>query len=159
MRLLSPHPVWQPSAGISSAAFTLVEAIMAIAVIGILFSGLFGTIKANVSLVALCRDNQLATQILTEKVEVLRVYNWEQLNSNGFVPTNFVVALDPANASSAPYYTGRVSIVSPAPIGEGYNSNVALVTVTLNWVNEKRPQTRKVVSYVGKNGLQQYINR
>jgi prepilin-type N-terminal cleavage/methylation domain-containing protein len=144
--------------GREHAAFTLVEVAVAMLVIGVLVVALYSLIATNVSMVRLCAENQTATQILTEKLEAVRLYNWDQICSNGFVPTNFTVALSPNNSTSPTYYTGRVSLVE-APITESYKTNLLHVTVTLDWKTGERLQTRSMNSYVAKYGMQSYIVR
>lgn len=128
------------------------------AVVGILIIALYAAIASSVSLVRVCQENQRVTQILSEKLDTVRLYNWTQLHSNGFVQTNFVVGIDPLIADSTPYYTGNVS-VALAPVAERYKSNLLQVTVTVAWLSGSRPQTRTMSTYVAKYGLQPYIMR
>ena len=76
---------------------TLVEVVMAVALLGIMTSGIFGSFRYGFFTLQLVRENQRATQIILEKVETIRLYNWDQVNLNGFIPTTpftcvFVVA-------------------------------------------------------------------
>ena len=104
-----------------------------------------------------CQENERVTQILSEKLDTLRLYNWNQIRSR-FVPTNFVVGIEPLLTNSTPYYTGTISIVT-APISESYKSNLLQVTVKVDWVSGSRPQSQSMVTYVAKYGLQTYIMR
>ncbi len=138
--------------------FTLVEVIIAVAVVSIVFVAIYGAVTMNLSIIRLCRENETATQILTEKLETIRLYNWDQVNSNGFVPASFTVSLDPASSTSPPFFTGSVSIAQ-APIAEAYGQNMRLVSVRLDWVSGNRPQTRTMSTFFSRYGLQNYVIR
>ena len=153
-----PAPSNTRAPGRKRGAFTLIEVSVAMLVIGVLVVALYSLIATNVSMVRLCAENQTATQILTDKLEAVRLYNWDQICSNGFIPTNFTVALNPNNPTSPTYFTGRISIVE-APITESYKTNLLHVTVTLDWKSGERLQTRSMNSYVAKYGMQSYIVR
>jgi type II secretory pathway pseudopilin PulG len=141
----------------SCAAFSLIEVVFAIGIVGVLVITLYGALANSVTLVRSCQENERVTQILSEKMDTVRLYNWTQM-TNGFVLTNFVVAIDPLNTNTLPYYTGRIAIAQ-APLTESYRSNLLQVTVTVNWVSGLRPQSRSMSTYVAKYGLQSYIMR
>jgi Tfp pilus assembly protein PilV len=132
------------------------EILVTVVIVGVVFVALCAAISANVSLVRSCRENQDATQILTEKFEAIRLYTWDQINSNNFVPATFIISIDPANTNSTPYYTGTVSITS-APVSEAYSNYLRLVTVRLDWVSGTRPCSRSMSSFVTKYGLRDYV--
>ncbi len=144
--------------GPASTGFTLVEVIIAVAVMAIGFVAIYSAVAMNLSIVHLCRDNETATQILTEKLDTIRLYNWDQINSNGFIPASFTVPLDPGSSTGPPYFTGTVS-VAQAPVTEGYGPNMRLVTVRLDWVSGNRPQTRTMSTFFSRYGLQNYVIR
>jgi len=159
VRLLGTLKLSQCPARRGATAFTLVEVIFAMAIVGVLIIALYSGITSSVSLVRNCQENERVTQILSDKLDTIRLYNWTQINSAGrFVPTNFVLGIDPINTNSTPYYTGNISIVQ-APITETYRSNILQVTVTVNWASGSRPQSRSMLTYVAKYGIQSYILR
>lgn len=131
------------------------EVLISIVVISVLCIGIYGAVASSISIVRVCQDNERATQILSEKLDMVRVYNWQQL-TNGFMPTTFTERLDALNTNSILYYTGTISIVQ-APITENYRSNLMQVKVDLQWTSAKRPQARSMTTYVAKYGLQSYI--
>jgi hypothetical protein len=134
--------------------------MMAMAIVGVLVVTLYGTIATSVSWIKACEENERVTQMLSEKMDTIRLYNWTQINSNSFIPTNFIVGIDPSRTNSRPYYTGVVSIVgAPNPLPGLYNSNILQVTVAVNWVSGSRPQRRSMDTYIAKYGLQSYIMR
>jgi prepilin-type N-terminal cleavage/methylation domain-containing protein len=139
------------------SAFTMVEVMFSMAIVGVLIVALYSALASAIPMVRSCQENEHVTQILSEKLDTIRLYNWTQM-TNGFVQTNFVVGIEPMLTNSRPYYTGRVSIVE-APIAEVYRSNLLQVTVTVDWVSGSRPQSQSMVTYVAKYGLQTYIMR
>ena len=95
---------------------------------------------------------------MSEKLDTIRLYNWTQLNSNGFVQTNFTVGIDPALTNSPAYYTGRVVLVKN-PVAETYRSNLVQVTVNVAWVSSSgRAQNRSMSTFVTTYGIQSYVN-
>src|SRR5437870_1691715 len=77
-------------------AFTLVEVIVCTAIVSILFVSLYGGIASGFSLVTLARENLRANQVILEKMETIRLYNWDQVNSNGFLPSSFTAPFYPS---------------------------------------------------------------
>ena len=138
------------------AAFTLMEIMVTVAIVGVVFVALCSAISANLRLVRLCRENQDTTQILTEKFEAIRLYAWDQINSNNFVPATFTIPIDPGNTNGTPYYTGTVTIAA-APLSETYSNELRLITVRLDWVSGARPCSRSMSSFVTRYGLQNYV--
>src|SRR3954447_21728533 len=98
----------------SLAAGTLAEVVVSVAIVGITAIGVVGSLSYGFFVMQLARENQRATQILLEKVETLRLYNWSQVTSNGFIPTAFTNYYDPqaASGSQGVAYTGTVAITS-----------------------------------------------
>lgn len=137
--------------------FSMIEVVFAIAIVGVLVITLYGALANSVSLVRSCQENERVTQLLSEKMDTVRLYNWTQM-TNGFVRTNFVIGIDPINTNSLSYYTGQISIAE-APITESYRSNLLQVTITVEWVSGMRPQSRSMSTYVAQYGLHNYIMR
>jgi Tfp pilus assembly protein PilV len=138
-------------------AFSLIEVCISIVLVALLFVGIYGAVASSMSIVKLCQENERATQILSGKLDTIRLYNWEQL-TNRFVPVRFTERFDVLDTNSALFYTGSVSIVE-APVHSKYSSNVMEVSVELTWTSAKRPQSRIMSTYVAKYGLQKYIMR
>jgi type II secretory pathway pseudopilin PulG len=136
----------------------MMEVLFAIAIIGVLIVALYTAIATSVSWVRLCQENEAATQIISEKLDTIRLYNWDQMNSNGFIVTNFVVGIDPYGTNTTPYYTGSV-LIAQNPVTEPYGTNLMKVTVNLAWVSGSRPQNRSMCTFVTKYGLQSYVMR
>ena len=129
-------------------------------IVGILVVTLYTAVATSVSWIKICQENERVTQILSAKMDTVRLYNWDQINSNGFVPRSFIMGIDPNNTNSMPYYTGTISIAqAPNPLSAYYKTNLLQVTVTVDWVSGSRPQSRSMDTFVAKYGLQSYIMR
>ena len=141
----------------TTGAFTLVEVVTAMGVIGLLVLAVFGAITSGTGTMRMARENLRATQVLLEKMEALRLYNWEQLNTN-FMPAAFVVPYDVNSTSTNAgiLYYGRVTI-EPADTGATYNDQMRRVTVRLDWRTGFIPRTREMTTYVARSGLQNYV--
>jgi len=108
------------------------------------FSFGFGTIK-------LSRENLRASQILVQKLETLRVYDWSKITS-GYIPTD-LTALFSTNGG----VTYDVAIeVTPAPVIESYRDTLRQVTVSLSWESGGVLRNRSMTTFVSKDGLQTY---
>ncbi|MCX6924416.1 MAG: type II secretion system protein [Verrucomicrobia bacterium] len=142
------------------SGFTLVDVIIAMAVLGIMASGIFGSFRYGLFTLQLLRENQRATQILLEKVETLRLYSWDQVNKPGFIPTSLPTEYydpqAPDGAQGTAYY-GVLSSPSAVPFTTSYSANLRQVTITLNWATRNIPHTRSLTTYIAKDGLQNYV--
>lgn len=137
------------------AAFTLVEAVIGVAVMGTVFVSLYAGMATGFQSIRTSQENLRATQIMTEKFEAMRLYNWEQVNTDGFIPQTFTASYAPNAANQGISYDGtiRVSVVGPEP----YTTDMRMVTIVLSWKSGKRNNTRVLTSYIGRYGLQNYV--
>jgi len=143
----------------TQSGMTLVDVVMAVAVLGVMASGIFGSFRYGFFTLQLVRENQRATQIILEKVETIRLYNWEQIQpTNNFIPATFTDVYDPQAASSAQgtTYTGTVTVAN-CPLSSSYAANLRLLTITLQWATRDIPHTRSVTTYIAKDGIQNYV--
>ena len=143
------------------AAFTLVEVMVGVVILGLAIVSLFALLSAGFAMVRLNRDNLRATQIMLNRVEGLRLYNWEQLTT-GMVPTSFSEYYSPlgtTNANQGTLFSGKVDI-DPADQDPGstYGSNMMRsVTVRITWMSGKLQHNRQMTTYVSQYGLQNYL--
>ena len=147
-----------PRPGKAQSGMTLVDVVMAVALLGVMAGGVFGSFRYGFFTLQLVRENQRATQILLEKVETIRLYSWDQVNSNGFIPATFTEVYDPQGTTSSygTTYTGRVSIAN-CPTGSSYAANMRQFTITLSWTTGNIQHTRNLTTYIAKDGLQNYV--
>jgi type II secretory pathway pseudopilin PulG len=144
----------------TESGVTLVDVVMAIGLLGVMASGIFGSFRYGFFTLQLVRENQRATQILLEKVETLRLYRWDQVNTPGFIPTNLPTEVydpqAPSGQQGTTYY-GTVAISTNAPFSTSYSSNMRRLTVTLTWTTGNIPHTRSLMTYIAKDGIQNYV--
>src|SRR5262249_43999527 len=67
---------------------TFAEVLVAIGVLGFMLVSLYAGFSSGFAVVRVARENLRATQILEERMEVIRLFRWEEV-APGFIPTNF----------------------------------------------------------------------
>lgn len=147
------------SSGVSrlQRATSLIEVLVALAVMGVVFISLYAGFSSGFGIIQLARENLRATQIMLEKMETIRLYTWTQINSNGFIPTTFTNFYDPTRAAQLGVeYHGRLTI-SDSPITADYGREMKMVTVEVEWECGQIPRRREMITLVSRYGLQNYI--
>jgi prepilin-type N-terminal cleavage/methylation domain-containing protein len=144
-----------------NAAFTLVEVMMAVAVMGVMLVTLYGGFTFAFAETRLARENVRATQILQEKMEIVRLYTWEQaVNTPGYMPTNFTEAFysnNPTNTSTANFnYKGTV-LLTAAPVSETYSGDLRMVQIKVSWKSGGITRKRQMTTFISQYGLQKYV--
>lgn len=149
-----------PSSHGYRSAFTLVEVMVGVGVMAIMTLGLYGGLTFAFSEMRLARENVRATQILQEKMEVVRLYNWDQLvNEPGYVPTSFTesfYANNPTNVSGNFVYSGSV-LVTNTSLTENYAGDLRKVQIQVSWKSGKVMRNRSMTTFVSQYGLQKYV--
>ncbi len=139
------------------SGFTLPETLVAVAIVGVSVGSLFTAITLGVSLMRTSREGQRATQLEVEKFEEIRLYTWDQINSNGFIPLTFSAAFDPTSTNNGGVaYNGTITITN-APITGHYSNDLKQVTVQLTWTSGNTVITQSLSSFVAHYGMQNYI--
>jgi type II secretory pathway pseudopilin PulG len=148
----------QNSTSRSLKAFTLAEVVMSILIVNIAATGLMGCFKYAYFVTALARENQRATQVMLERTEAIRLCSWDQVRSNGFIPTTFTDYFDPtaASGSRGTTYNGTVSVTS-FPFSTSYRDNMRQLTLTVTWQTGSVIRARTNVTYIAKDGIQNYV--
>ncbi|MEY2408502.1 MAG: hypothetical protein QOF48_1172 [Verrucomicrobiota bacterium] len=146
----------------SKAAFTLVEVVVAIAILGIGVIALYSALLSSFRVVELSRENLRATQVMVELMDTLRLYSWDQITDPSFTPKHFDVAYDPVaatNGGSSLFTYSCEMNVKKGPNDVDYGDNMKTVTLDIEWQSgsKKNKRTRSFVTYVTRNGLQSYI--
>ena len=144
-----------------SAGFSLTEGLMGVAVMGTVFVSLYTGMASGFQSIRMSRENTRATQIMLEKFETIRLYNWDQINTPGFVPAEFTADFYPnrtqlANTGTGVTYKGQVRI-SPVSFTDAYGDDMRAVTIHLAWTSDGQPHTRTFTSFVGRYGIQHYV--
>lgn len=155
-----------------TSAFTLPEVLVAVAVVGVVFVSLYAGITAGFGIMSVARENIRATQIMQDRVEEMRLYNWTQVTSFGsstsYIPSFFTEPFFPTgtnysgsslstnnNPGSGFFYYGTISVTNSG-LTEAYSNDLKLVTVTLKWTNGTA-RSRTLSTMVSQYGMQNYI--
>ena len=150
--------------GNRSQGFTMVEALFAMGMAGIMFVALYSGLGFGFKIIKTAREDSRATQIMVQQMETIRLYTWNQITNDGFIPTNkFPIPYYSVNGTnSSLMYTGQIKIANcPAAwyfVGPNYAANMKKVTVRLDWGTlGNTNHTRIMSTYVTRNGLQNYV--
>lgn len=143
------------SRGGQGRSFSLVETMVGLAVAGIAASGLFSSFVLGFSIVRISRENARATQVLIEKLEVFRLYSWDQVTNATFVPDFFVAPFATSDSHPGFNYTGNVNIAA-VPFSASYTGDMRTVTVAVDWSSGGIPRHREISTYVSRYGVQNY---
>jgi type II secretory pathway pseudopilin PulG len=140
--------------------FTLVEAVFSFGIFGIVFTALLSGITWNLSSVKFARETSRATQIIAEKLDTIRLYSWDQINTPGFIEPQFQVPMYCTNSRSGQgpglICTGVITMAT-SPLTESYGTNLLLITVDLYWPSTPAVRHAQMSTFVSKYGLQGYI--
>lgn len=142
-----------------SSAYTLVEVMVSVLVLAVIGVGYYAALSSGFALVQSTREDLRATQIMTQKIEGVRLCTWSQLTN-----FNFQEAYDPlaaTNHGTSFYGTVTVGPASSITNNPSYYGNICLVTVSLAWTNNNGktpiPHSRQMQTQVARYGLQNYI--
>ena len=153
------HQAGQPA----HSAFNLVEVMVASALAGLLFMAGMTAFSSTFRIVALDRENARAVQILLEKTELLRLYNWDQItgqDTNAFIPATFTAPYSAGSNDQGSFsYWGTV-LITNVPITETYRDDLWEVIITLTWTSPSYGNLlhhRSMTTFVSRYGLQNYL--
>ncbi|NOS69233.1 MAG: hypothetical protein HOP33_04810 [Verrucomicrobia bacterium] len=151
---------------VAAQAHTLPEAIIAVALVGMMLVSLYAGFSSGFAIVRSTRENLRATQILVQRMEAIRLYTWsELLYTNNFNNTTFVESYDPLGALSGndggTVYSGTIQLDVPSDLPAAYRDNMRLVTISVYWTNnlggEPLTHSRRMQSSVARYGMQSYV--
>ena len=130
--------------------FSLVETLIASSIAGVVMVSLFGAFSSGFNTIRVNQESVRADQILVEKLETFRLYDWSKMTNSGYFPTNFTSSFYAGNGA---VYNGTMQI-APAPLNNLYSNEIRQVTVTVNWTSAGVPRTRSMSTFVTRNGIQ-----
>ena len=166
------------------AAFTLIEVLVSAAIAAVIFVAVFASVSMSFSILTNTRQNLRATQIMVSRIEGLRLQAWDSTNqltelfNTNYVPTAFTESFYPlgltgsTNQGITYYGTMTVSDLTNSAqqtsvFGStipSYATNMALVTITLNWTNsttgitgEGKSHSRTISTLVAAYGIENYV--
>lgn len=138
--------------------FTLVEVIVSMTIIGIAASGVIGAVTGSFFVLRMARENQRATQILMDRAEALRVFNWNEV-TNGSLPTTFSDYFNPyiTNDPEGVLYQGTITVTS-VPFNTTYSDNhMRQINLSVTWTTKGIQRTRSFSTYVACDGMENYV--
>jgi len=143
---------------VSRSAFALIEVLIGSGLLGVISVALYLAIAQGFTFVQIARENLRATQILQEKLETVRLYNWDQISQPGFIPSGFTNYYYPSGSpgNQGAVYRGTTTIAS-APVGGSYAGDMKLVSVQLTWTSSNVQRKRSMQTFVSRYGLQNYV--
>ena len=154
-------PVLSSKARRSIVGATLAEVSISVAIVGFMFTSLYACMTAGFAYTLLARENLRGTQIMLERMEGIRLFNWNQLVYSNLVPTSFTAYYYPlasTNTSEGTPYYGTMTIGAPSLTPSAtYSDSLRLITVSVTWTNNGILRTRSMSTMVGKNGIQNYV--
>jgi prepilin-type N-terminal cleavage/methylation domain-containing protein len=141
--------------------FTLIEVMVSVGVMGVLLVSLYAGLTFGFAQIQVSREEERATQILAERMEVVRLLSWDQVvNLPGYVPSTFSASYSVANPTNAPsgslVYSGTV-VVTNVPVSENYSNDLRMMVISLSWRSRGLTHRRSMTTYVSKYGLQNYV--
>jgi len=140
---------------------TLVEVMIGVGILGIMMVSFYGGFAFAFAEIRVARENVRATQILEERMEVVRLLNWDQLvNMPGYIPSTFSAPFYSENITNPPpddfLFSGTVNVAN-APLTETYAEDLRMITIEVKWTSGKILRKRKMTTFVSQYGMQKYV--
>jgi hypothetical protein len=105
----------------------------------------------------------MATQIMAEKLDTIRLYSWDKIVTLGYVPASFQAPIYPGaegavvvDTNPSSYFNGKVTIANSG-MSESYSDEMKLVTITMSWQTAGVSRIRSMSTYVARYGLQTFV--
>jgi Tfp pilus assembly protein PilV len=158
----------RPASRRAQVAFSLIEVCISVAILAVMLVSLYGGMSSSFAVIQFSRENLRATQIMLERIEGLRLYNWNQLVYSNMIPTTFTNYYYPLAAQGEAKgctYIGKMEIgtaaLSPSAT---YSANMRAINVTVYWTNyngknltKKIVRSRSMRTYTARDGIQNYV--
>lgn len=141
-------------------AFTLMEVLVAVMIVGVTFVTYYLGMTQGFGLVQVARENLRATQILQEKMETIRLYTWDQVTNSGFIPATFTATFYPqgTQTNQGVTYQGTFTLTNaPATVTGPYVSDLRMAIFQLSWRSGSVQRQREMRTLVSHYGLHNYI--
>src|SRR5260370_13468687 len=97
------------------SAFSLIEVVVAVAVILVAFLAIFANMTFGLSVTQLSRENLRATQIMLDKMEGVPLYAWGQLTNSSFLVPSF---------TNWVFDTNNIAIATASRTGISYTGHI-----------------------------------
>lgn len=147
----------------SESAFTLIEAVVAFAILGLTTLSFYAALSSGFTTIRVSQEDVRADQILMQKLETIRVYHWTKVFTNGYLPATFQAAFSTTSVgtntiTNGVIYNGTITM-APFPASdanESYGDALRQVTVSVDWVSGGVPRNRSITTFVSQYGIQTY---
>jgi hypothetical protein len=142
---------------LSRSGHTLTEVVIGMGILGFMIVTLYAGFSSGFAWLRVARENLRATQILEERMEVIRLIKWEDATP-GFIPEKFTAPFyaTATDNEGGLLYTGKVSI-SNAPLEESYAKHLRQIQIDLTWSSGNVLRTRQMTTFVSEYGIQKYV--
>ena len=142
-----------------TAAFSLVELAICVLMAAIVIEGVYKAMATQYKLVQVNTDRLRAEQIVIEKLDVIRLYTWDQVTNSSVLSRAFTATFNNTNsvANSSNVFSGTVMVANLPTSGASYSANLVKVTVQVTWTNSLGALTSSASTYVSQYGLHNYI--
>ena len=139
-------------------AATISEIVVSVLIVTIGAAALMGCFRYAFFITDISQQQQRATQVMLERAEAIRLCSWDQVRSNGFIPLTYSEYYDPTAAvgSQGVLYSGTAK-VSAFPYNTSYSNDMRQLTLTLTWKTGKVTHNRTNITYIAKDGIQNYV--
>jgi len=114
------------------AAFTLVEAMVGLVVVGITLTGVFAALGRSFDLIEAARDNTRVAQIIQSELEDMRTLSWSEVAT---LPTWEVYT---PTSSFSEQFGDRYTVYRWIDDFEGTKSDQFRIRVYVTWTNNSR---------------------
>ena len=145
------------------SAFSIIEATVGIGVFGVIFCAFCTGLTSSFSVVGAARETLRATQIMSEKLDTLRLYDWDDITNNLYIPRTFQAAFYPTNglnAGTSPNdgttYSGTITITNAPLTTEDYTNDVKMVVIDLAWQRGLITRRAQMSTLFSRYGMQVY---
>ena len=150
-------------------AFSIIEVIVGLSILIVVLVSLFAGMSASFGVTQVTRENLRATQIMLERMEVIRLYTWNQLIYSNMIPATSTTSYYPLAASGqSTGITYRVNLaITNATMNPSatYSDRLRTIQVTVTWTNyygsvrktNQLVRSRSMTTYTARDGVQNYV--
>jgi prepilin-type N-terminal cleavage/methylation domain-containing protein len=150
------HPTAPNPARRRKRGFTILEVVMATAVMSLGISTSIIAIQQGFKFLDVARNTTLASQILQSEIERIRMMSWATVTNPSTMMGEHKVDLT-TMFTTDPTLASRFTLVRNITVDAGRPANVVDIALTVHWVTyDGRAQQRSFQTKYIKNGLYDY---
>ncbi len=155
-------------------AFTILESVIACGIIAVSLGGVFVLNSQTMSILRMSRDEASASQVLQQRVEQMRIANWQRITNPTWLRDNILnvsadgsetlaklvetVTVEPYNSATAStnLFTRSANVQAASTSNTSLLGEDAIKIVwSATWIGipNNRTHTRQTVAILGKGGV------